>query len=217
MVKENDHFVFYGVADGRGECLYGKRGGEIALLQTYEYLSKNWDSFIEKPRYEDELRYEIILGIRSALEKEATSMGVDPDEFASTLVVIAIDKKTQKYTVIHLGDGGIIGLNSEDELSFLSAPMNGITSYYTWTTVSGNAIDHLRILHGSIKHYQKIFLMTDGCERIYKKQYISFRGEQLLLEADAESIERFLLDDKPEDDATLLMIHIEACANEYRK
>lgn len=208
LIEENEQFLFLGIADGKSGCNYSKEGGEISLKTLFHYIIDNGICHIIDGRYRDEKKYEIVRTIRRALEKEAIKLNIDDEEMSSTIVVIVVDKINQQFLTIHLGDGCIVGLNTNKKVIMLSPPCNGVTASYTWLTTDEEAPHYMRFVHGDLKDFTSVYLMSDGVDCICYGRDILLEGERILKTEDSKEIFDFIEKSEPWDDATCVFLKI---------
>ena len=203
---QNGNLKFFGLADGQTGAKYGAQGGREALAVLFESLRKRSIAELQHNSYQDELRYELMHGVRQKLAQLAQKYGVTAGEFASTIVVLLLDSGTGVYMTLHLGDGMILAIsreNSEMGRTLLSRPENGITAQYTWFTTTDDALLHLRIGFGCAGRYKRIVLLTDSA---YPLSH--WNTGSLLTSGTPADLWTTLNQMKPEDDASCLLIDI---------
>lgn len=90
-----------------------------------------------------------------------------------TLVLLAVNTKTQQYVTVHVGDG-LIAKITKDKTEIISYPENGVTKQYTYMVNSPNVMKHLRVKSSDYGSETEFFVCTDGAtEHCYStKQYI---------------------------------------------
>ena len=197
---------FFGLADGQTGTKYGAQGGREALAVLFESLRQKSIAELRHCSYQDELRYELMHGVRRKLDELAQRYGVGAEEFSSTFMVLMLDSSTGEYMTLHLGDGMILAISREHSdmgRTLLSRPENGITSQYTWFTTTDNALLHLRIGFGCAEQYKRIVLLTDGAYLLS-----NWDAGGLLTSGSPADIWFKINKMKPEDDASCLLIDL---------
>lgn len=197
---------FWGLADGQTGKRYCREGGKEVLKALFRFVVSKGITQMTQYEHVDELQYELIRVIRDTIAKLASNEGVEKAEYASTLVILAYDTHTGNYTIIHLGDGGIIGRKKDGGISMLSSPENGLTTNYTWLTTSQEALYHLRIGFGHIKIYSRIVMITDGATVYANGRHISERAKAVIDNGNREDLVFFLDKSNPSDDASCIVI-----------
>lgn len=206
-IREKPELLFYGLADGQSGKKHCRQGAETVLEAIEEYLWNRKIYDLSQHRHRDEIQYEMIRIVREKLDELSLENQVQTTEFASTILVMAIDPATGQMMTIHLGDGGILGKRNEGSLHFISAPENGITSKYTWLTTSESALLHLRIDFGYMNHYSRVVMFTDGAEALCRGTYISLGVRRIFNEDGGTSrLAEMIRDSRPSDDATFISI-----------
>lgn len=197
---------FWGLADGQTGKRYCREGGKEVLKAVFRFIASKGITQMTQYEHVDELQYELIRVIRDTISKLASDKGVEKAEYASTLVILAYDPHTGNYTIIHLGDGGIISRKKDGSISMLSSPENGLTTNYTWLTTSQEALHHLRIGFGNTKTYSRIVMITDGATVYAHGQHISERAKKMIDSGNREDLVSFLDQSDPSDDASCIVI-----------
>lgn len=204
--RKTEKVTFWGMADGQSRKKYCKLGGEAVLKDLADYIENKGIGHLADRIYMDEIQYEMIRIIRKRIDGLAEKYQVQKEEFSSTLIICAVDNTTGEFMITHLGDGCVVGVNDKEEVRMISAPENGITVKYTWLTTSENAFSHLRVMFGNIRRHEKIYIMSDGADCICYAKNILHDGKKLLEKGDEELIYRYILSNKPKDDATCIVI-----------
>ena len=206
LIDESSDLFFYGLADGQSGKKYCREGGLETLKTVFQYLRQEGIDRLTAREHVDEIQYEVIRLIRKTIDELASKEKTEKADFSSTLVVIAFDRRTKKYIIIHLGDGGIIGIRKENkDVTMVSPPDNGLTTNYTWLTTSQDALYHLRISFGKIETFSRVLLFSDGATEIAHGKYISERTKTLIRNKTQEEIISGL-NTTPIDDATCIIV-----------
>ncbi|MCD8120997.1 MAG: protein phosphatase 2C domain-containing protein [Clostridiales bacterium] len=207
-VYESSHsdFVFCGVADGQSGMSHSLTGARESLLVAANYLEKAGITSLMQYPYSDEIQFGFIRRIRERIDLLAKQYGVGRDAFSSTLLGIALEKKSGNYVLAHLGGGCGIGVLRDGTMKIISAPDTGVSAQYTWLTTSPQALSHLRIYFGNLQNYRRILLMTDGADCICKGRNIQRRAREILLSRNPEDIRTYMEKFVAVDDASCIMI-----------
>lgn len=207
FIDESSDLLFYGLADGQSGKNHCRKGGVETLKTVFQYLRQEGIDCLINREHIDEIQYEVIHLIRKTIEELASKENTDRAEFASTLVVFAYDKQTNNFIVLHLGDGGVIGVRKQnEELTIVGPPDNGITANYTWLTTSPSALSHLRVYFGNINKFSRIVLFTDGAREICHGKNIPMQAQLVCKSRIAKSIIDYMQDSYHEDDASCIVI-----------
>ena len=207
MCATND-YLFCGLADGQSGTQYGAAGGRVCLEAIFSYIgSVGIENLINTP-FPDELPCAFVKSYRKELLPLAESNCASINEFASTLLAIAVDLRNGQYILLHLGDGCAISIPCTGGPTPISAPENGITSYHTWLTTSENAVSHFRVTFGSFTNKRRILLLSDGATCFCGGREIPWRTKDLLQSSDYTQIYERLMQSDPVDDATCIIIDI---------
>ena len=86
--------------------------------------------------FPDELPCAFVKAFRKKLLSLAENNSASIQEFASTLLAVAVDLRSGNYILLHLGDGCAISIPHACDPIPISAPENGITSHHTQLTTS---------------------------------------------------------------------------------
>lgn len=207
-------YLFCGLADGQSGTLYGSVGGRACLEAISDYISSmGIGNFIDAP-FPDEHPCSLTKIYRQKLLHLSESKATPMKEFASTLLAIAVDLKTGKFALLHLGDGCAISIPLSGEPTIISAPDNGLSLCHTWLTTSENAVSHFRIRFGSLDNKKRILILSDGATCLCKGQNIPWRAKELLKHGGQEDLLEQLILSKPTDDATCILLE---CHNEENR
>lgn len=213
FVKATDRLLICGIADGKSDAQYGAIGGQISLETVAQYLENTGPDNIMNHPFPDEIPYIIAVALRKRLLDLASSMHADFNDFASTLQLLVMDMLYNTYTLIHLGDGCVIGTGPDGNVSLMSAPDNGLTAYQTWLTTSPNAISHIRITTGSLEQKKRLLLISDGAVCFCKGRNILHHARSLINTGSAEELFQHLTNSNPEDDASCIVIDLYRAEN----
>mgnify|MGYP002557050328 FL=1 len=206
FIDETPEIKFWGIADGQTRKKYCREGGKKVLEAVFHFISDKGITQMTRYEHVDELQYELIRVVRETISKMALNEKVEKTEYASTLVVLACDTHTGNYTIIHLGDGSIIGRKKDGSISMLSSPENGLTTSYTWLTTSKEALLHLRIGFGCIQDYKRIVMITDGATVLARGKNISEKTQNMIVRGSRDDIVTSLAESNPTDDASCIII-----------
>ena len=208
LMRTARDYLFYGLADGQSGAKYGAEGGRICLEAVSDYMeSIGIENFLNTP-FPDELPCAFVKAFRKELLSLAENNSANINEFASTLLAIAVDLRNGKYILLHLGDGCAISIPNTGDLTLSSAPENGITSHHTWLTTSDNAVSHFRVTFGSFANKKRLLLMSDGATCFYRGREIPRRAKDLLKGGCHTQIFEYLTQSNPIDDATCIIVDI---------
>lgn len=200
--------LFWGLADGQSGTAYGAEGGRAALEAVSACIqSMGIGNFLNTP-FPDELPCTLTHAYRKRLLQLAESRSCPLKEFSSTLLAIALDRKTGNYGLIHLGDGCAVGIPVTGDPILLSAPENGLSACQTWLTTSESAVSHLRIRYGSLETKKRILLFSDGAACFCKGRNIPWRAKTLLTQGTPSQLAAHLTQSNPADDATCILLEM---------
>ena len=205
IVQEPD-FCFYGLADGQSGKRFGAAGGRRSLEVLASLIRRQGIGGLNAYPFPDELPCMLMRVIRGGILELMERQGGGFSEYASTLLAVAIDPETGEYVLVHIGDGCALGVRQE-ELLILSAPETGITVNHTWLTTSENAVRHLRLTGGSLRHIRRLALMTDGAACLCRGKNIPRQAARKLT-GDGEEILQYLEGREFQDDASCILIDL---------
>lgn len=206
IFQESNTAFYYGVADGMSRKRFSGLGAELSLRITQQYIENQGISKIIEHRFHDELPGEMVKCLRHSLLIEMERLSCELDDLASTLLLIAIDKLTKQYIIVHIGDGAILGIMKGDDLQFLSEPDNPMGSKFTWMTTRRNLIYHTRFLFGSTDNINRIVLVSDGADMVCFRKTFSLRAGRILKQGKRRDIQEYLFHYHPVDDATCIVV-----------
>jgi len=127
-------------------------------------LVENFDrAFVQE---EDDLRWSVCSLVKRPLRRMANRSKIKLREYACTVVAAAVCEDG-RWVVIHLGDGGVVGLFGE-HLRIISQPKKGEHVNETFFITDDDAVDNLSIVRGNERHEEgaisALALFTDGVE-----------------------------------------------------
>ena len=208
VVQSHPEFLFCGIADGKSGAEFGAEGGRVSLEATADYIhALGIGNLIHAP-FPDELPCMIVKEIRKRLLALAGEKQAQLQDFASTLLAIAVDRSTGDYALLHLGDGCALGIPDTEEAAILSPPENGLSFNHTWLTTSDNAVAHLRIRFGSLGGKTRILLLSDGASCLCGGGNIPHRVKPLLRQGSKSQLRAYLESSNPSDDASCVMLEL---------
>lgn len=208
LTRTTQDYLFCGLADGQSNAKYGSEGGKICLEAVSDYIDSIGIEEILNAPFPDELPYAFVKAFRKKLISLSESKCASINEFSSTLLVIAVDLKSGKYVLLHLGDGCAISIPHIGDPIPISVPENGISSYHTWLTTSDSAVSHFRVTFGSFANKKRILLMSDGATCFCRGREIPWRAKDLLKNSSHPQIYDRLIQSNPVDDASCIIIDI---------
>lgn len=208
LMRATNDYLFCGLADGQSGTQYGADGGRVCLEAIFSYIGSVGIENLIRASFPDELPCAFVKSYRKELLSLAKSNCASIDEFASTLLAIAVDLRNGKYILLHLGDGCAISIPHTGDPTPISAPENGITSHHTWLTTSENAVSHFRVTFGSFANKRRLLLMSDGATCFCRGREISWRAKDLLKDSSHPQIYDRLIQSNPVDDATCIILDI---------
>lgn len=203
-------FCFYGIADGQSGKPGGKAGGAKSLQALENRLQEMGIAGILDYPFPDELPCLLMQTVRCALSGLVQRRGGCFSDYASTLLVLAMEPATGRYVLLHLGDGCALSIPKGAQPRILSAPENGFSGRETWLTTSANAVAHFRVTFGRVDAGSRLLLMSDGAEGLCRGRNISRQARELLCGGSPEQIRDFLKATEPEDDASCIILDFEA-------
>jgi len=158
LVKQEESYLFLGLADGAGSAKYSDIGSNLILKFLAIHMQISFNYYLNNL----EISEKNLLGrIHLALVAIAKMKNIEIKDLSSTLQFIAV--YYDEYIIVHIGDGVIGMLDENDNLSVLSEPENGAYSHLTYFTTTLDS-KRVRIYRGKIKDINGLVLMSDGVE-----------------------------------------------------
>lgn len=208
FIRQTKDYLFCGLADGQSGTLYGSEGGQACLEAIADYIdSVGIHALIHAP-FPDELPCMLVRSYREKLLALARIHQADLKDFASTLLAIAVERKTGKYALLHLGDGCAISVPKAGEPCLLTQPDNGLTPSHTWLTTTPGAVAHFRVCFGSLGSKKRILLLSDGATCFCRGSNLLRRAKELLITGTPQQLQQQLEQSDPADDATCLLLEL---------
>ena len=208
LIRETEHFCFYGLADGQSKKAHCAAGARRSLELVARYLEEKGVDALSAYPYEDEIQYELIRGIRSSIRELAEEAGASGEEFSSTLLALAFHPESGAYAAVHLGDGCLIGVPHEGAPAVLSPPDCGALPHQTWLTTSGGALTHLRLAFGDARRYRRFALLSDGADFVCSGRRLTREGLALLESGKRADFGEWWANAAPRDDASCLTVDL---------
>jgi serine/threonine protein phosphatase PrpC len=164
LIKSNEDQQIYvfSVADGAGSSQFSDIGAKVVCEKICNLMYNNFDLFFDSDPFI--AKRKIIHTLRTHLGIEARKKHTKIDEFASTLLFVAIKKN--RIIAGHIGDG-LIAYKKNNILEILSPPENGEFTNLTYFVTSKYYLHHLRLYKGGIDDIKAIYLLTDGIANIF--------------------------------------------------
>lgn len=161
-IRQDEQFYVFAAADGAGSAENSDIGARVSCERVCRIVHKNFDFFFDCDPFL--VKKIIIQKLRASLRYEARKKRSTLDEFASTLLFVAI--KHYKIIAGHIGDGMIVYCKN-NQFEILSHPENGEFLNLTYFVTSKYYLHHLRLYKGEIENIKSFFLMTDGMANIF--------------------------------------------------
>ena len=206
LVTESDRFCFYGLADGQSGKPRSDTGGRESLKVLENYLRGMGIDGVRSYPFPDELPCMLMQQVRRGLLGLTKEKGGEFADYASTLLILALDPVSGAYMLAHLGDGCAVGIREGEEACLLSTPQNGLSGRETWLTTSDNAVSHFRLTFGNVENKTRILLMSDGADCLCRGRNISRQARQLMCTGTPEEIGCRLAEAEPRDDASCIVV-----------
>jgi serine/threonine protein phosphatase PrpC len=215
-----DNILVGAIADGAGSASQGKIGAIVATETAVETICQKqvtrlWLADDERVR---SLLTDALLAARKAVEAEAEACMAQPQDLASTLIVVVAT--TEIVAVAQIGDGVAVAKDAEGNLIALTQPHNGEYVNETTFLISANAIDtaQLTLWRNPIV---SVAALTDGLQMLalniaegtphqpFFSPLFQFAANQKDKTAAGEQLAAFLRSDRvtqrTDDDLTLLL------------
>ena len=208
VVQSHPEYLFCGIADGKSGAEFGVEGGRVSLEATADYIHELGIANLIHAPFPDELPCMVIREIRKRLLLLAGEKKAELQDFASTLLAIAVDRSTGDYALLHLGDGCALGIPETGDAAILSPPENGLALNHTWLTTSDHAVAHLRIRFGSLEGKTRILLLSDGVGCLCTGGNIPRRAVPLLRQGSKSQLRAYLEGSDPADDASCILLEL---------
>jgi hypothetical protein len=160
-----DDVLLVAVADGAGSASLGKVGAMVAVETAIEYVSRQ--KITQNNLADDtqirELLTEAILAAKKAVEDEAAINHNQPQDLATTLIILLATPKV--VAVIQIGDGLAVAKNSQGHLFALTIPNNGEYINETTFLTSASALEtaQLRVWREDVVN---VGVLTDGLQML---------------------------------------------------
>ena len=155
--RENDHSQSIILADGTGDSNANVPCVEEVTKFAADTLLLYADR--EAEGHNEMLEY-LMGGIVGIISKYMDRYHLCAETFGSTLMGAAVNQRENRYLLLHLGDGIIVG--SDDQQSrVLSYPINRKPDQ-TFLTISDNISERIKVKSGDLGELSRIILCSDG-------------------------------------------------------
>lgn len=205
-IREGNGLNFYGIADGQSGKKHCIEGAQASLQMLERFIRQQEIEPLMAYPFPDELPCMLMQAVRSRLLQKAQADNFE--EYASTLVAVAMEPESGRYLLAHLGDGCILGVRHDGAIVMLSPPENAVTRYHTWLTTSDGAVGHMRLAFGDLREYKRILLMSDGADSLCHGKNIPRQARELIRRGDRDDIFDYLRRVEPGDDCSCIVIDI---------
>lgn len=203
-IVNNNDLIYMAIADGVSLKKHSREGAKIVVNSLYQLMKYiNINSLIVAPQKLNLLPGIIIQQITTQLEVVAESSQSQIIDYASTLEMLLIDKRSENFLCVHLGDGLIGGVRKSNELQFFTQRDIGLRKKQTYVTTTENAAQFIQIRYGNISNFKGLYLMTDGISGQTDKEDM----QEKLRRCDFDGAWSLAVEDPPQDDATMLAIN----------
>lgn len=188
-IKEFDGKISMALLDGRGDSDVNA----LAVPKIAERLNEFVICLYERIYSEDKeaIAYNLMLQIERCIEELSKELQEEYKELASTLLVFCMDKKSNTYCCLHLGDGAIAVKDSRKKIWLLSQPTNGENDRQTVLSTSECAVKYVKLYRGQMDDIEEIMMVSDGLfkssdEMEQMEYYFSKEKGNVILERDID-------------------------------
>lgn len=220
FLRQPENVLIAAVADGAGSATHAEIGAALAARTAVEALAHGYTRpELQRARTKWEpILLTAMTAARDAVAGHAHSLGVDPRELASTLILLLA---TPEYVVVsQIGDGAVVVEGADGELKALTKPQTGEYLNETIFLVSPDALDQaqtakwigqVRFLAAFSDGLQMLALrMRDNTPyRPFFAPLFRFLQDQSEMEEAGRQLRSFLtssrITDRSDDDITLLL------------
>ncbi len=199
------------LSDGAGSYQYAEIGSQITAQTAATFIAKKFNRLfpLDTDTIADYVLHEVLIPLKNA----ATEKTVDILQFSATLLCVAIHPDG-RYLVVHVGDGAIVGLNSNAECEGISIyEHDGPVNLSTFVTVPGTDV----VVKKGNGGYASFALMSDGPEeflvnelganpRVRLMQQMAFFLDEESMVGQLATLIRLLVDNGMGDDASFAII-----------
>lgn len=207
-ISEQKDLLFWGIADGQSGKRFGWEGGLACLKAAESFIRRLGIPGLMAYPFPDELPCLLMQRLRAGILALSRELGGTFQDYASTLLVLAVDPASGQYLFAHLGDGCLLSILPGEAISFLSPPENGMDASHTWLTTSPDAVPHMHFGFGTVTENRRFVLMTDGADTLCRCRNIPRQARELLLRGSREEINGRLDETRPSDDSTVILLDI---------
>ena len=204
LIKKNSQFCFYALADGVSSRKFSKEGAQIAcdtaagLFMRTDRLLLNY----EKQKAVYVLLNEILYNLKSL----SSTASEDIKEYASTLMFVLVDKKSNIVYVLNLGDGMCFATLGETvyEISSVDEQAEGC-----FVTTTENVNDYVFFEKYDAYKYDSFILMSDGAWRtIYVDGRIQEFYKDIIVTKDTKKLKNVFEKETIDDDCSFAFVDL---------
>lgn len=148
------------IADGAGSKQHPTEGATIVASTVCKYLIANFAKMYANEEVLD-VKKDLVDLLINKLEKKAKKYNCDIEEFASTLLFVAV-KENEQCIIGHIGDGCVCSRNDGEWKVVSYEEKNGAINETQFVTTP-NVYAAMRIYKGLISEDSCYAIMSDGC------------------------------------------------------
>lgn len=154
------NYIYIAISDGAGSSAFAKETSNCCVRAAVDFCKINGIGLFNGDMCDT--AKQMLCFVRQSLNRLSARLSADPQEFMCTLMLLAVDTDSKRYTAVHIGDG-LFAKTENDNTQIISYPENGVTKQYTYMINSLHFKEHLRIKTGKYVSYNtEFFVATDG-------------------------------------------------------
>lgn len=195
------------LADGVSSCVHGAEGAKIASLISMEYIREQYDRLHFLPKGWERI---MVRRIQERLKSISGDEGNLYEEYSSTLMAIAIDKKRGIIEYCNIGDGLIMSI-SEKKCPIICMPQGGENGCPVITTIGiEKSIDAGSLRVDSI---DSILICSDGTwNMMYTQNIIKPEIKEKLINKNFDGFKEYIKDNDSFDDCSFAIANVRRAA-----
>lgn len=150
------------LSDGCDSSPYGGAAAQYVCTLTARLFFFEFYKLLAASQ--DAVRHRVAAVLQPALRVLAAQEGIDPEELAATILVLAVDQMG-RYLCAHLGDGCILTQSqgeATEEYQVISDASRSVGSDSTGLTMDADGMQHLKVYRSFRAQERKFLLLTDG-------------------------------------------------------
>lgn len=204
LIRKNSQFIFCALADGVSSREFSKEGAQIACDTAAQLFMRTDRQLLncEKTKAVNVLLSEVLYNLKSYSKQKEVSI----KEYASTLMFVLFDKKTNTVYILNLGDGICVATLGD---AFFEIAHSDEEADGCFVTTTENVNDYVFFEKYDAYKYDSFILMSDGAWRtIYNNGKIEDVYKEYVINKDIKKLQKVFDETAIDDDCSFLCVDL---------